>query len=61
MMFHYGTGGSGHWGCVRVNGHAVGRAMSMDHNIMFVEFFSGLDQIPQIIQVNVLNMSTQCV
>ena len=43
MMFHYGAGGNGHQGCVRVNGGAVGRAMSMKWDVMFVDFVSGLD------------------
>ena len=33
--------------------------MPMDLDIMFVDFVPGFDQIPQIIQVNGLNMSTQ--
>ena len=61
MMFHYGAGGNGHQGCVRVNDGANGRTMSMDWDIMFVDFVSGLDRILQISQVNGLNMSTQCV
>ena len=59
MVFYYGPAGSCHKGCVRVNGGAIGRAMPMDWDIMFVDFVSGLDQV--IIQVNGLNMSTQCV
>ena len=43
MMFHYGTVGSGHQGCIRVNGGAIGRTMSIDWDIMFVDFASGLD------------------
>ena len=43
MMFHYEAGGSGHQGCVRVNGGAIGRTLSMDWDIVFVNFVSGLD------------------
>ena len=59
MMFHYMAGGSGHQGCVRVNGGAFGGTMSMDWDIVLVDFVSHLDQIPQLVWVNGLNMSAQ--
>ena len=43
MMFHHRAGGSGNQGCVRVNGGAIGVTMSMDWDILFVDFVPGLD------------------
>ena len=33
--------------------------MSMDWDILFVDLVPGLDRVPQVSQVNDLNMSTQ--
>ena len=43
MMFQYRAGGSGHQGCVRFNGSAIGETMSMDWGILLVDFVPGYD------------------
>ena len=48
-------------GCVGVYGSTIGGVIAKHWYILFVHLAPGLDQVPQVSQVNGLNMSTQLV